>query len=235
MELTPIYKRVIGLDVHQAKISACVVAEQADGSVTVEQKELCGWISYPHPLTATRAAAEPVSQPPHHLRRTAMRTPATLLLLVLLLPAWAGATTYSYPNTRHPLFSMDIPDRWEVQVEGELLHTGPPDGSIYLGFWALDPDTTGDQVGAAAEEIVSSVVRNYTIEEEDNFESNGIPFYYFQGSGWEREGGGQLRFGVAMFSPNGHNVFAVFFFGAPQDEARHDKALQRIIRSIRRG
>jgi hypothetical protein len=85
---------------------------------------------------------------------------------------------------------MDIPDRWEVQVEGELLHTGPPDGSIYLGFWALDPDITGDQVGAAAEEIVSSMVRNYTIEEEDNFESNGIPFYYFQGSGWEREGGG---------------------------------------------
>lgn len=39
MELTPIYKRVIGLDVHQAKISACAVAEQADGSVTVEHRE----------------------------------------------------------------------------------------------------------------------------------------------------------------------------------------------------
>jgi len=39
MEITPIYKRVIGLDVHQAKISACVVAEQADGSVTVEHQE----------------------------------------------------------------------------------------------------------------------------------------------------------------------------------------------------
>jgi transposase len=39
MELTPIYKRVIGLDVHQAKISACVVAEQADGTVTVEHQE----------------------------------------------------------------------------------------------------------------------------------------------------------------------------------------------------
>lgn len=39
MEITPIYKRVIGLDVHQAKISACAVAEQADGSVTVEHQE----------------------------------------------------------------------------------------------------------------------------------------------------------------------------------------------------
>ena len=39
MEITPIYKRVIGLDVHQAKISACAVAEQADGTVTVEHRE----------------------------------------------------------------------------------------------------------------------------------------------------------------------------------------------------
>lgn len=39
MEIAPIYKRVIGLDVHQAKISACAVAEQADGTLVVEQRE----------------------------------------------------------------------------------------------------------------------------------------------------------------------------------------------------
>ncbi len=39
MELTPIYKRVIGLDVHQSKISACAVAEHADGTVTMEHRE----------------------------------------------------------------------------------------------------------------------------------------------------------------------------------------------------
>jgi len=39
VELTPIYKRVIGLDVHQAKISACAVTEQPDGSVCVVMRE----------------------------------------------------------------------------------------------------------------------------------------------------------------------------------------------------
>lgn len=43
MELTPIYKRVIGLDVHQAKISACAIAELPDGTVTVEQREFGGF------------------------------------------------------------------------------------------------------------------------------------------------------------------------------------------------
>jgi transposase len=43
MELTPIYKRVIGLDVHQAQISACAIMEQADGTVAVERREFGGF------------------------------------------------------------------------------------------------------------------------------------------------------------------------------------------------
>jgi len=43
MEITPIYKRVIGLDVHQNKISACALIEQSDGTVTVELREFGGF------------------------------------------------------------------------------------------------------------------------------------------------------------------------------------------------
>jgi len=43
MEITPIYKRVIGLDVHQNKISACALIEQSDGTATVEQREFGGF------------------------------------------------------------------------------------------------------------------------------------------------------------------------------------------------
>jgi transposase len=43
MEIRPIYKRVIGLDVHQNKISACALIEQPDGTVTVEHREFGGY------------------------------------------------------------------------------------------------------------------------------------------------------------------------------------------------
>jgi transposase len=43
MEIAPMYKRVIGLDVHQAKISACAVIEQADGTLAVEHREFGGF------------------------------------------------------------------------------------------------------------------------------------------------------------------------------------------------
>ena len=39
MELTPIFKRVIGLDVHQAQITACAIIETPDGQVLVEQRQ----------------------------------------------------------------------------------------------------------------------------------------------------------------------------------------------------
>lgn len=43
MDITPIHKCVIGLDIHQNKISACALSEQADGSVVIEQREFGGF------------------------------------------------------------------------------------------------------------------------------------------------------------------------------------------------
>jgi len=43
MALEPIYRRVIGLDIHQAKISACAISEQSDGSVVMEMQEFGGF------------------------------------------------------------------------------------------------------------------------------------------------------------------------------------------------
>ncbi|WP_291994709.1 hypothetical protein [Candidatus Accumulibacter sp. ACC003] len=36
MELAKLYKRVVGLDVHQAKITACAITEDEAGQTSVE-------------------------------------------------------------------------------------------------------------------------------------------------------------------------------------------------------
>jgi transposase len=43
MDIAPIYKRVIGLDVHQAQITGCAIVELPDGSVTYERREFGGF------------------------------------------------------------------------------------------------------------------------------------------------------------------------------------------------
>ena len=39
MELKPMHRRVIALDVHQAKITACAIVEHDDGRVEMIQRE----------------------------------------------------------------------------------------------------------------------------------------------------------------------------------------------------
>lgn len=59
MELEPIYKRVIGLDVHQAQITACALIEQADGSVRTEQRQFGGFKKDRRALAQWAAALSP--------------------------------------------------------------------------------------------------------------------------------------------------------------------------------
>lgn len=59
MELIALYKCVVGLDVHQAQITACALIEEADGSTRIEQRqfgafkrdrrELARWVAGLHP------------------------------------------------------------------------------------------------------------------------------------------------------------------------------------------
>ncbi len=43
MELVALYKRVVGLDIHQAQITACALIEEADGSTRIEQRQFGGF------------------------------------------------------------------------------------------------------------------------------------------------------------------------------------------------
>jgi transposase len=59
MELVALYKRVIGLDIHQAQVTACALIEEADGSTRIEQRQFGGfkrdrkaladWVASLHP------------------------------------------------------------------------------------------------------------------------------------------------------------------------------------------
>ncbi len=61
MELVALHKRVIGLDVHQAQITACAIIEEADGTLAsllgpfnVGRMDAYGEVGYAHSKKATR-------------------------------------------------------------------------------------------------------------------------------------------------------------------------------------
>ena len=159
-----------------------------------------------------------------------------LLATVVAAAALASplpADTFSYPATGQKLFSIDIPNGWKVEVEGDVLHSTPPDESIYVGLWAL-PYETLDAAAEALDEMVADLVSGFELKEEGEFTSNDVPFYFFDGSGEDKESGGPVNVSVALFSPDGDTFCMLIYFGSPRDEKRHEDALGRIVRSIRR-
>lgn len=59
MELTALHKRVIGLDVHQAQITACAIIEDADGTVRIEQRQFSAFKRDRRALADWAAALSP--------------------------------------------------------------------------------------------------------------------------------------------------------------------------------
>ena len=43
MELVALYKRVVGLDIHQAQVTACALIEEPDGTTRIEQRQFGGF------------------------------------------------------------------------------------------------------------------------------------------------------------------------------------------------
>lgn len=59
MELTALHKRVIGLDVHQAQITACALIEEADGTTRIEQRQFGAFKRDRRALAEWAAALQP--------------------------------------------------------------------------------------------------------------------------------------------------------------------------------
>ena len=59
MELMALYKRVIGLDVHQAQITACALIEESDGTTRIEQRQFGAFKRDRRELAAWAASLRP--------------------------------------------------------------------------------------------------------------------------------------------------------------------------------
>jgi hypothetical protein len=59
MELVPIHKRVIGLDIHQAQVTACAIIEESGGETRLEQRQFGAFKRDRRELAVWAAALDP--------------------------------------------------------------------------------------------------------------------------------------------------------------------------------
>lgn len=164
-----------------------------------------------------------------------MKTQLRLLGFLMLTLTWnaAFAERFYYPGHGKTLFSVNIPRGWQTSIEGDILHAGPRDDSVYLGFLGVHGRDM-QEAAAAADQVIAELVHNFQVENEDSMTVNGMPFIFLEGSGRYVEGG-PINASVAIFSPDGYNFCLIMYFAQPFAELRHEDTLIRIVQSIQPG
>jgi hypothetical protein len=164
-----------------------------------------------------------------------MKKALFLLLAALTLTAAAQTTEYMYPDTKNPIFSITIPDAWKVEQDEEvtMIHALPADESIYLGFRVLDDAKTMDAALEEVDKIIADLVTNLNLGDAKEMTLNEIPFVYVDGTGKDKDDGGDLNISVALFIPEANTVGIVLYFGTAEAEKLHEKELTDILASIK--
>ena len=107
MELVALYKRVIGLDIHQAQITACALIEEPDGNVRIEQRqfgtfkkdrrELAQWVASLHPDEVVMESTG-----------IYWKSPYAALEAVAFGPRWSMPGTSRMCRVARPMWAMPI-------------------------------------------------------------------------------------------------------------------------------
>ncbi len=155
---------------------------------------------------------------------------SVLFLGSTVVMADGGGNTIVYPE-KNPIFSVTFPDNWSTETDEDILHATPGDSSIYLGIWALEDAENLNAALDAVDEAVASLVKNLEVEDPETMEVNGIQFMTCDGTGVDGEGDG-VNVSVALFSPDGKQIFILLYYGTPEAEDAHEDELVGIVQSI---
>jgi hypothetical protein len=148
-----------------------------------------------------------------------------------LIASVSFSKEFIYPSSEAPIFSIAFPDNWKVDFEGQVLHSNPPDGSIYFGLWALEKVQDLDAALKAVDGAIAKLVSGVKWKEPEEILVNEIPFVTISGEG-KVEGAQIVGVEVAVFSPDGEQEFILLYFGVPEAEGKYEQDLSEIIQSI---
>jgi hypothetical protein len=172
----------------------------------------------------------------------------SMVLLLALAAGSAGADALVYEEGGEPLFTIEIPDDWQVDLdfadeareagaaEGEepefrIVEIWPRDEShVWLGVWSLPDVSTLDEGLAYLSTLRGDLFSDVEISEPKAGEVHGMPTRTMKGSA--KRDGDDVRFAMALFSPREGAVVAVLYAGEPQAWEANREALAGMVSSF---
>lgn len=179
-----------------------------------------------------------------------MRGRVLVFLLMLGLPAVGPASgdELVYEADGRPLFTMQIPDDWQVDLdfeqeareagaaEGEeprfrVVEIWPRDeGHVWLGVWSLPEVRTLDEGLEYLSTLDDDLFTDVTVSEPEATEFHGMAARTLEGTA--KRDGKLIRFAMALFEPAAGSIVAALYAGEPGAWEAYSEALDGMVNSF---
>ena len=130
----------------------------------------------------------------------------------------------------NPQFSIQMPDKWETEVQGDNVTSHPAKGSrVVISVFPVSGAKNFEDAFAIITKQVSSKYSDVTVGKLSEQKQGGLTFFGGQGAG--EKDGFELRLSVAAFSADGQHYFGLVWACDEAGEV-YTKEIDQALRSI---
>jgi len=153
-----------------------------------------------------------------------------VLLLAVLLPAFAEAKTLKFPKS-NPQFSVTFSGDWKAEITDAGIISAQPKGAAYaISIFPVQATTAQ----GAIEETLKEVEKRFTDikpgEPVDFSNENGVKF--LERDFTAKDKGSARALAIVAFTVDKESYFALFQAGTPEADKQYTQDVVAIVKSI---
>ena len=145
-----------------------------------------------------------------------MKSIRTFSIVVLLLAIVTALSAHEITMTENydPLFSVWLPNHWDITLKPDSIDAVSPDGLIYCVVWDIEDVETDQKAEEIIREQVAEVLEDIEYYPDTDLELEGMDATIVEGAATEN--GKKVVFVVTMFRHANDRVGVVAFVSDPK-------------------
>lgn len=162
-----------------------------------------------------------------------MKSLLSIAVLCVFSFATVTAGEVQFPKTGEPMFTLTIPDSWEVDSEDEdIVEAQSPKENVTLSIWEIDSEMSVDKLAKDLKDILKDYATDVKLDEEPKqMDIAGLPGIFMYGSGKDEEDGHEVGF-IGLVVVKGDDAAIIFFEMDGNVSPGELKKFKNIIESI---
>jgi len=151
---------------------------------------------------------------------------------IMTLTSFVNSETVYYPNSKIPMFSIQIPNAWTIELEEDVLYASTYDDSLTLVLWTLYDIDNMEQAIDSLDMLIIDLIPEMLSMKKTPLEMKDWPVHAVKGSGFNHNEE-IVHTSMVIFGIEDESFFIVTTFGSPDLFDENYPMIRHIIQSIK--